>query len=134
MNEGDIIYYESARCLHGRMQVVVFVENDTIIILLINNNNNNKPLEGEFYVNLFAHYRPVGDPEWFLKENPEETPIPVSDLGECQSNGSVVSCTGDIHAPFLSPKLDTLRGPNDLFDFWWKHNPNNKNNNVQEEL
>ena len=97
---------------------------DTIIILLINNNNNNnKPLEGEFYVNLFAHYRPVGDPEWFLKENPEETPIPVSDLGECQSNGSVVSCTGDIHAPFLSPKLDTLRGPNDLFKFWERFGP-----------
>jgi hypothetical protein len=35
MQEGDIVYYESARCLHGRM----------------------KPLMGEFYVNIFAHYR-----------------------------------------------------------------------------
>ena len=51
MNEGDIVYYESARCLHGRM----------------------KPLAGEFYVNLFAHYRPIGDPEWFTKENPKDS-------------------------------------------------------------
>ena len=36
MAEGDIVYYESAKCLHGRMA----------------------PLQGGFYVNLFAHYRP----------------------------------------------------------------------------
>ena len=52
MNEGDIVYYESARCLHGRMQ----------------------PLKGGFYVNMFSHYRPVGDPQWFTRENPEGTP------------------------------------------------------------
>jgi len=39
MDEGDIVYYESARCLHGRM----------------------RPLRGGHYVNLFAHYRPIGD-------------------------------------------------------------------------
>ena len=35
MAPGDIVYYESARCLHGRM----------------------RPLNGTGYVNLFAHYR-----------------------------------------------------------------------------
>jgi hypothetical protein len=38
MSPGDIVYYESARCLHGR----------------------NRPLSGGYYVNLFAHYRPIG--------------------------------------------------------------------------
>lgn len=35
MEPGDIVYYESARCLHGRMM----------------------PLNGSYYVNLFTHYR-----------------------------------------------------------------------------
>ena len=35
MDPGDIVYYESARCLHARMN----------------------PLQGGVYVNLFAHYR-----------------------------------------------------------------------------
>ena len=113
MNEGDIVYYESARCLHGRMQ----------------------SLEGEFYVNLFAHYRPVGDPEWFLKENPEDAPKHATDLGQCQSNGTTVTCTGDIHAPFLSPKLDVLSGPDDLFKFWAKYGPSETTSeSVREEL
>lgn len=110
MNEGDIVYYESARCLHGRMQ----------------------PLEGEFYVNLFAHYRPTGDPEWFLKDNPENTPKPIHDIGECSSNGTAVTCTSDAYIPFLSPKLDVIKGPDDLFDFWSKHKP--QKNNIKEEL
>lgn len=106
------MYYESARCLHGRMQ----------------------PLEGGFYVNLFAHYRPVGDPEWFLKENPEGAPEPILDLGECESNGTAVSCSKDHYTPFLSPKLDVLSGPDDLFDFWLKHRPNPTDSSVREEL
>jgi hypothetical protein len=47
MHEGDIVYYESARCLHGRM----------------------KPLQGDYYVNLFAHYRPVGTVKLFKTHN-----------------------------------------------------------------
>lgn len=35
MEPGDIVYYESAKCLHGRTE----------------------PLQGGYYVNLFAHYR-----------------------------------------------------------------------------
>lgn len=100
MAEGDIVYYESARCLHGRMQ----------------------PLEGEFYVNLFAHYRPIGDPQWFLKENPPTAPKRLLDLGECTSNGTAAHCTR-VTPPFLSPLLDTLRGPDDLYNFWEKVAP-----------
>lgn len=51
MKPGEIIIYESACCLHGRM----------------------RPLtgKGSFYVNLFAHYRPNGDPDWSFKSTPE---------------------------------------------------------------
>ena len=91
-------------------------------------------MEGDFYVNLFAHYRPIGDPEWFLKENPENTPKQVADIGECSSNGTTVTCTGDAHVPFLSPKLDVIQGPDDLFDFWTKHKPQKNSESVKQEL
>ena len=96
MEEGDIVFYESARCLHGRMQ----------------------PLQGAYYVNLFAHYRPVGDPNWYKKPNPEGNTPPVLDIGQCYSNGTKATCDGEYEVPYLSPKLETLRGPSDLYDFW----------------
>eukprot|EP01041_Mallomonas_annulata_P011603 gene11603-24296_t len=83
MAPGDIVYYESAACLHGRAT----------------------PLDGDYYVNLFTHYRPVGDPEWFLKPNPQGTPEPLIDI------------TG-VEVPTLSPKGHVVRGPNDLYDYW----------------
>eukprot|EP01036_Dinobryon_divergens_P025940 gene25940-34539_t len=100
MDEGDIVYYESARCLHGRMQ----------------------PLHGGYYVNLFSHYRPVGDPQWFTRPNPEGTPEHLLEVGECSSNGTKATCTGVSEAvlPFLSPKMDWLSEPTDLFKFWRK--------------
>jgi len=42
MRPGQVVFYESARCLHGRMA----------------------PLHGFSYSNIFSHYRPVGDPAW----------------------------------------------------------------------
>lgn len=97
MDEGDIIYYESARCLHGRMQ----------------------PLHGAQYVNLFAHYRPINDPEWFLKTNPPDSTEPVMKLGLCKSNGTKATCSDSPHeVPYLSPTLERLSGPQDLYDFW----------------
>ena len=48
LEPGELLYYESAKCMHGR-QI---------------------PLEGEFYVNLFAHYRPEGNPRWWQEPNP----------------------------------------------------------------
>ena len=88
MQEGDIVYYESAKCLHGRM----------------------KPLRGSHYVNLFAHYRPVGDPQWFIRSNPEGTPPPLVDIAGREAD-----------LPFLSKSTDvpnTLLGPDSLMQHW----------------
>ena len=41
---GELIYYESAKCLHGRMR---------------------QKLRGQHFVNVFVHYRPAGDHEWY---------------------------------------------------------------------
>jgi hypothetical protein len=98
MDEGDIVFYESARCLHGRMQ----------------------PLKGRHYVNLFAHYRPVDDPLWYQKENPADGVPPVLDIGQCRSNGTKASCDGRYSVPYLSPKLEALKSGNDLYKFWVK--------------
>lgn len=46
MQPGELLFYESARCLHGR----------------------EAPFQGEAFVSLFAHYRPRGDPGWFREE------------------------------------------------------------------
>ncbi|CAE7565356.1 unnamed protein product [Symbiodinium microadriaticum] len=42
MEPGDVVFYEAAKCLHGRMS----------------------PLRGDFYSNLFAHFYPKGDLDW----------------------------------------------------------------------
>lgn len=52
MAPGEIVYYESARCLHARTQ----------------------PLVSGSYANLFVHYRPAGDPDWFKTPHPEAPP------------------------------------------------------------
>ena len=90
MEEGDIVYYESARCLHGRM----------------------KALQGKAYVNLFAHYRPVADPQWFTRSNPVGTPEQCHDLD---------SASGPIKALFnenISPSGQVLTGPQSLWHYW----------------
>jgi len=93
MEPGDIVYYESARCLHGRMQ----------------------PLKGRSYSNLFAHYRPVGDPEWFEKENPT-----VEGNAAAKEECSVSHCIGPdvVDNQFLSPKHEVVEGNDDLFRYW----------------
>jgi len=58
MSPGDMVFYESARCMHGRPE----------------------PLQGQFYVNLFSHYRPVGNPKWYMEERatiPDENGVAV---------------------------------------------------------
>uniref|UniRef100_A0A7S2HI77 Fe2OG dioxygenase domain-containing protein n=1 Tax=Helicotheca tamesis TaxID=374047 RepID=A0A7S2HI77_9STRA len=104
MKPGDIVYYESAKCLHGR----------------------NTPLQGGFYTNLFAHYRPVGDSEWYLRDNPPGTPEPLIDVGECRLVGEIdqysqgaVQCDDDGIGLHLSPSMFTATSGDDLFD-WWK--------------
>ena len=112
MEAGDIIYYESARCLHGRMQ----------------------PLEGEFYVNLFAHYRPVGDPEWYKKENPNNSVTPRIDIGDCNVQNDQVNCSSDAYVPFLSPSLHKVNGPDDLYDYWLTVGNNNHLDTLDDKI
>lgn len=102
MEEGDIVYYESARCLHGRM----------------------KPLQGAFYVNLFAHYRPKGDPNWYTKPNPSDGVPQLLDIGSCKVKNNETQCTKGLgKVPHLSPALETLKGPEDLFRYWKETSP-----------
>lgn len=115
MEPGDIVYYESAKCLHGR----------------------NKPLKGEgsYYVNLFTHYRPVGDPKWFEKPNPEGTPEPLIDVGECRLEGSIndvgvgaAKCDDGNIGQYLSPSLFKATSGEDLFNWWKSVGPQDEGN------
>lgn len=123
MEPGDVVYYESAKCLHGR----------------------NRPMMGPnaYYVNMFTHYRPVNDPEWFYKPNPAGTPAPV--LGnkpvseECRLVKKGVAATGPTgHSvgllegvecdnpdlgDFVSPSLFQASGPDDLIHWWRSTSP-----------
>jgi len=56
MDPGNVVYYESARCLHARM---------------------NPLREGE-YANIFIHYRPASGAAWYREQNPPGTPTPVT--------------------------------------------------------
>lgn len=108
MEPGDIVYYESAKALHGR----------------------NTPLAGGFYANLFTHYRPTGDPQWYEKENPEGTPEPLIDVGECSLVGEpnayssgAVKCDNPAIGPHLSPKMFTAKSGDDLYNWWLSVGP-----------
>ena len=107
MAPGDIVYYESARCLHGRMT----------------------PFNGTAFVNLFAHYRPLlegsadtGDPDWYSRSNPPGTPAPIlSEHSVCAVDatkaGSLESCGGS-----------KLRGSSDIYQTWLQDIPTLKYN------
>lgn len=135
MKPGDIVYYESAKCLHGR----------------------NRPLTGPnaYYVNLFTHYRPVdengvGDDDWFTKANPKGTPeavdsktkgicwleekrLSASDDGEL---GIVqgVKCHDERLGQYISPTFFTAGRGVDLFQ-WWKDRspPKQRSNDIQRD-
>lgn len=107
MEPGDIVYYESAKCLHGR----------------------NTPLQGKdaYYVNMFSHYRPRGDADWYRRPNPAGTPDPLIDVGECrlvgpadQYSSGAVRCDEPGIGPHLSPGLFTAHNGEDLFEWWIK--------------
>jgi len=108
MEPGDIVYYESAKALHGR----------------------NTPLQGGNYINLFTHYRPTDDPDWFRKESPEGTPEPLIDVGECRLEGKLdqysqgaVTCDNKAIGPHLSPTMFTAKNGMDLFNWWQSVGP-----------
>lgn len=104
MEPGDIVYYESAKALHGR----------------------NTPLQSGQYINLFTHYRPLNDPDWFRRDNPEGTPEPLIDVGKCNLVGKpdeyskgAVQCENSAIGPHLSPSMFTATSADDMFQ-WWK--------------
>mmetsp|Transcript_39683 Transcript_39683/g.88822 ORF Transcript_39683/g.88822 Transcript_39683/m.88822 type:complete len:173 (+) Transcript_39683:329-847(+) len=67
MSPGELVYYESAKCLHAR----------------------NQPLRhAKAYANLFFHYRPLGDPQWFQKPNKPHTPQPVDRQAHVEANAN----------------------------------------------
>lgn len=105
------------------------------------------PLSSGKYTNVFSHYRPVGDPQWFLKSNPSDTPLPILDLDEAfqrsemkcsnEDSSSINQCNGDISTsdyeirkenwikqtmPYLSPKNEIIQNSDDLFTYWKKVN------------
>lgn len=87
MQPGNVVYYESARCLHARMN----------------------PLRTGEYANMFIHYRPAGDPEWFQRPNPPGTPTPVSTsshLAAFLERGSGQDQRRPGTAPSAGPTLD----------------------------
>lgn len=105
MEPGDIVYYESAKALHGR----------------------NTPLQSGNYINLFTHYRPLDDPEWYLRDTPEDVPEPLIDVGQCRLEGKVdqysqgaVVCDNGAIGPHLSPTMFQAQNGMDLFQ-WWKN-------------
>ena len=108
MEPGDIVYYESAKSLHGR----------------------NTPLSGGYYANIFTHYRPIGDPDWYKKDNPEGTPEPLMDVGKCELVGKpneystgAVKCDNPAIGPHLSPKMLTATSGDDLYNLWLSVGP-----------
>jgi len=123
MEPGDVVYYESAKALHAR----------------------NRPMKGDgaYYVNLFTHYRPIGDNQWFARPNPDGTPEPVleDDLdGTCRlvSQGltameldrrqqlgvvQAVQCDDARLGNTISPTFFQARGPDDLVQWWRYTNP-----------
>jgi hypothetical protein len=124
MEPGDVVFYESAKCLHGRNRALMG--------------------QGATYVNLFTHYRPVGDAFWYSKPNRPDGPSPLllDDVqGSCHvdenaaaapngGGGTIVHGTMDIDAvgkvqcddarlgSYLSPALFTATSAQDLEDWW----------------
>ena len=76
-----------------------------------------QPLKGASYSNLFAHYRAEGDPDWYKKPNPENTPAQVLSIDHCKKVDGVLDCDG-VKLPFLSPSNEVVKGSNDLFSYW----------------
>lgn len=107
MEEGDIVFYESARCLHGRMA----------------------PLQGEYYVNIFTHYRPIGDSNWYTRPRDKHCPEPVIDIGDCKVIDNKVACE-KYDLPYLDPKAHKVVDRNSLFNYWLEVSPAN----VKSEL
>ena len=87
-----------------------------------------------YYVNLFTHYRPTGDPKWFDKPTDDHRPEPVVDVeGDCRLEKvstaetatkqlgvvEAVKCSDQRLGDYISPTLFKATRAEDLIE-WWK--------------
>jgi hypothetical protein len=126
MAPGDVVYYESAKCLHGR----------------------NRPLSGPnaYYTNMFTHYKPIQEGNWWLDANPEGSPEPVlgdtpvaeecrlikKDIVPADDGNAVgflqgVECDNPALGKFISPDLFQATKPDDLVKWWRMTTPPSEN-------
>lgn len=116
MEPGDVVYYESAKNLHSR----------------------NRPLTGEnaYYVNLFTHYRPVGEgDEWYKLPTSNGSEAVMEAEGECRVPPQVVSketeylgygrvkCDDPRLGRNISPSLFVAKSHEDLIEWWERTAP-----------
>jgi len=131
MEPGDIVYYGksilfalqslSRDFTHPNVHTSIFATESAKAL-----HGRNTPLRSGHYINLFTHYRPTGDPQWYLRETPEGTPEPLLDVGECNLTGKIdqysqgaVTCENSAIGPHLSPTMFSANSGVDLFQ-WWK--------------
>ncbi len=79
----------------------------------------------------------MGDPEWYTRDNPEHTPEPLLDVGNCRLTGQLdqysqgaVTCDNDAIGPHLSPRMFTATNGDDLFQWWKSVGPEEEVNTV----
>jgi hypothetical protein len=115
MEPGDVVYYESAKNLHGR----------------------NRPLEGKdaYYVNMFTHYRPVaeGDDWWKNAEAQPRSPPVIDAVGECRLDTDTLTTLGEQLGAVqcddarlgtsISPAMVEAKNADDLFAWWLYTSP-----------
>lgn len=117
----DMVFYESAKALHSR----------------------NRPLKGKgaHYLNLFTHYRPVGEgDEWYLKTTETGREPVLEGEGSCYVPEEVVSketehlgygkvkCDDPRLGSNISPTLFQLKNADDLIAWWQRTSPNSDDN------
>ncbi|CAJ1959476.1 unnamed protein product [Cylindrotheca closterium] len=116
MEPGDVVYYESAKNLHGR----------------------NRPLKGKngYYVNLFTHYRPQaeGDDWWHNAEALPRSPPVMEAEGDCHLDDNLqslgeqlghVQCDDKRLGVNISPAMAKAFNAKDLIAWWEYTSPDN---------
>ena len=111
----------------------------------------NRPMmgKGAYYVNLFTHYKPTVEGEWWHQPNPEGTPEAVMDVeGTCHlapvgtadvspSGGKPglatgVQCDDKRLGPHVSPSLFSASGPEDMIRWWKMTSPANQRQSMAD--
>ena len=98
MQPGDLVFFESKRCLHGRM----------------------KALQGKSYTSLFIHFIPEDEDNVDWTKPDPEAPLPLLDLqGKCyEVENGTTHCDTPVVLPTLSPSGNVVKSGQDLLDYW----------------